>query len=67
MSVPNHFESVRVLLVEDNEDDYLLAKRLLSEANAHCGYQIDWCQDAVWISNLAARSPRACSRKLIRS
>ncbi len=48
-------ERIRVLLVEDDEDDYLIARSLLESQGRTC-FEVDWCQ--TYEEALAAISER---------
>jgi signal transduction histidine kinase len=53
-------DNFRVLLIEDDEDDYLLIKSLLSEARA-ATYQLDWARDfEQGLSSLCGAGYDAC-------
>lgn len=37
-------KSIRILLVEDDEDDYLIIRECLTELRDHVNYELDWVQ-----------------------
>ena len=43
MSLPNNL--LNILLVEDDEDDYLLTQEFLIDAYGSGQHKLDWCQN----------------------